>query len=162
MAMSLVSTVTVGSGGSASIQWTGIPQTGKDLFIVMSARSSGGGFADFSALRFNGTTSTYTAKWLYSDGTSVSSSNNWNIPFNGSSTTTSSFGNASFYVSNYTASLAKSISVDAITETNHANDAWTNVLAGAWDGTAAITSAEIVTLGSNFVQHTTASLYIVT
>jgi hypothetical protein len=160
MAMTLVSTVTVGSGGAASIEFTGIPGTGKDLLILFSARSASTGTNDYSALRFNGASTTYTAKWLYGQTPSVGASNNWNIAFNGASTSASTFGNAIFYVPNYTSSIAKSISVDAVTEDN-ATEAWQNLLSGSWNGTAAITSAAIVTLGGNFVQHSTASLYII-
>jgi hypothetical protein len=35
---SLIETVTVGAGGAASIEWTGIAGTGQDLLVVFSLR----------------------------------------------------------------------------------------------------------------------------
>jgi hypothetical protein len=39
-AYNLIATTTVGSGGAASIDFTGIPQTYTDLFLVSSLRSN--------------------------------------------------------------------------------------------------------------------------
>ena len=41
MAYTLIETITVGSGGASSIEFTGIPQeTGADLVVRLSARQS--------------------------------------------------------------------------------------------------------------------------
>jgi len=44
--MDLVTTVTVGAGGAAAIEFTGIAGTGKDIVIVLSSRSTGGDGVD--------------------------------------------------------------------------------------------------------------------
>ena len=76
MAMSLVSTVTVGSGGAASIQFDNIPQSGKDLFILVSMKiTKASGNPDALEVRFNGDTgSNYTTRWLEGSGSAVASS----------------------------------------------------------------------------------------
>ena len=53
MTMTLVSTVTVGAGGAANIQWTSIPNTATDLYITVSARQLVGTGATHVYAQFN-------------------------------------------------------------------------------------------------------------
>lgn len=164
MAMTLVSTTTVGSGGAASIEFTNIPQTGKDLLILFSARAESGFENAVTKLEFNSNTSNYSGKTLYNFGGNVFSGSPTTIDrvnTQGNTATANTFGNSYIYVSNYTASANKSISVDAVGENNATNQ--TNALgAYAWANTSAITSLKIVDAGAvNFTQHTSASLYII-
>lgn len=165
MAMTLVSTVTVGSGGAASIEFTSIPQTGKDLLLVVSARTNfGSNNGDTIAVRFNGdSANNYTFRNLRGDGsatTSVTTAfSGMYVLVNPSVYTSNTFGNASLYVSNYTSSSAKSGSSDSVTE-NNATTSWQVLAANSWSGTAAISSLSMH--GSqDFLQHSTASLYLV-
>jgi len=53
MTMTHISTVQVGAGGAASINFTSIPQTGTDLALVMSGRLSAGNVRTYALLRIN-------------------------------------------------------------------------------------------------------------
>jgi hypothetical protein len=160
MAMTLVSTVTVGSGGAASIEFSGIPNTGKDLLVLVSARHDS--TSSITEIRFNGSSANRTMRRLTGDGTNVFSGTDTNIWARGarSDATSSTFSNSSFYVSNYAVSQNKSVSVDGVSE-NNGTLANQEIQAGLWSQTAAITSVTLIPNSGNFVQHSTASLYII-
>lgn len=165
-AKELIQTITVGAGGAASIEFTGIPATGTDLLILFSSRMSAG---TFELLQFNADTSSsnYFYTNLLGDGSAASSGQG--SPTNGiyfygekSTYTSSSFDSSSIYIPNYTASTAKSISIDNVTE-NNATGSLQNIVAGKWSGTAAISSIKITAYSVNtFTQYSTASLYKIT
>ncbi len=160
MAMTKVSEVTVGSGGAASIEFTGIPQTGKDLVVLVSARI---GTTDYGLVcRFNNDASNVTTRFLRGTGSSANSGTY--AGFQGvsgkSDQTANTFGNSSIYVSNYTSSVVKSISADGVNE-NNATEAFQVISANSWSGTDAITSLKLTNDSGSFVQHSTASLYII-
>lgn len=160
MAVTLVSTVTVGSGGAASIEFNSIPQTGKDLLVLVSPRLNSG--TDPIQLVANGSTANFTARRIYGTGSSVFS-NTFAAAgqMNGNETTSSTFSNHQIYVSNYAGSSNKSISVDSVAE-NNATGAWQELYALLWSNSSAITSFAVQPYsGGSFVQHTTASLYII-
>lgn len=167
MAMTLVSTITVGSGGAAAIEFTGIPQTGKDLYIVLSSRSSsattGGRVV---RLRFNGNSTSYSTRSLRGSGsaaftTSTSAAAQLNFGESpAANETANTFGSDAIYVSNYISSDNKSVSVDSVSE-NNATAAQQRITAGLWSQTSAITSVTLFNEDSSFVQNTTASLYII-
>ena len=154
---SLIETVTVGAGGASSIEFTAIPQDGSDLICVFSERHSTDGN---TRLTFNGSGSGYDSINLYGNGTSTSSGSYSGVFIyandQGPSTTANTFGSAQVYVSNYTSSAAKSVSVELVTE-NNATAANQYLIAGSWSGTA-ITSLTVAA-STGFVEHTTASLF---
>jgi hypothetical protein len=161
--MTLVSTVTVGSGGASSIEFTNIPQTGKDLLIVTSLRATTGTIATGDVIRFNGdSAANYVDRRLRGTGSSVDSSSTTGSEFtqvvNGNTSTASTFSNNSIYITNYTGASAKSISADYVVE-NNAADSRQQIHAISWTGTAAITS--IAMSGLTYAQHSTASLYVI-
>jgi len=165
--MTLISSVTVGSGGASSIDFTSIPSTYTDLQVVCSLRSARTTYIDFGAMRFNSDSgSNYVAKYLYGDGASVTSGNNGNstqleIPQGvvGNGATSNTFGNLQIYIPNYTGSNQKSVSFDSVTE-NNATNAVALLQAGRWTGTSAISSMTIYSAnGFNFLQYSTAYLY---
>jgi hypothetical protein len=168
--MVAIQTVTVGSGGASSIDFTSIPQTYTDLVLVTSLRStdtsSNWGAA---GIRFNGDSgSNYFAIEVYgtgsaagSGGGSASTSMNAARP-NSNGTTASTFSSASLYIPNYTSSNQKSTSEDSVTE-NNATAALSPLVAGRWTGTSAITSMVLTPSGGfSWMQHSTATLYGVT
>lgn len=168
MAMTLVSTVTVGAGGAASIEFTNIPQTGKDLLILVSGRNSG---ANGLYLTLNGdtTASRYTYRMVYGTGTVIGATSGTNTTGQGgyigesnrNSYTANTFDNSSIYIANYASSITKSISVESVAE-NNANAADQEINALSYNQTTAITSALVRYLSPDtFVQHSTASLYII-
>ena len=155
-----ISTVTVGSGGVATISFTGIPQIYTDLLLKVSARESSTAGLNFT---FNGVTSGYNDIELYTNnGTSVASYSRtgnagyWGID-NSSSTTANTFSNTELYIPNYTSSNYKSGSLDGVAE-NNATASYLVMAAQLSTLTAPITSITI-TGASGFVQYSTATLY---
>lgn len=167
MAMTLVSTTTVGSGGAASIEFTGIAGTGKDLLLLVSGRSTdaaSNGIPIRLALNSDTTNANYTGRALYGEGSGTPTSFTLgsreiaDVPI--STQTANTFSNNLIYLSNYAGSTNKSFSVDSVTE-NNGTSYRARILAGLWSNTAAITSITLSLGTGNFAQHTTASLYIV-
>ena len=159
-----IASVTVGSGGASSIDFTSIPSTYTDLCVKLSAR-----YNDASVLgrfRFNGDTgSNYSNRRLYGTGSSVASNSDsaqtssYVFGLNDASNyTANTFSNAEFYIPNYAGSAYKSISIDAVSE-NNATEAYSTLQAGLWSNTAAITSIKIYQDSGLFVQYSTAVLY---
>lgn len=158
--MVAIQTVTVGSGGTSSIVFNSIPQTYTDLKIVVSGRADSTAITLVGAI--NGSTSNFTSRFLYGDGSTPASSNAANSYWgnvNPSNYTASTFGSTEIYIPNYTSSNNKSFSVDSTTE-NNATGSTIAIWAGLWSQTAAITSITLTIASSNnFVQYTTATLY---
>jgi len=162
-----ISTVTVGSGGVASISFTGIPQTYTDLKIVVSSRSnrSGEPVGDFG-IRFNGdSAANYSMTALTGNGASASgasASAQTSIIYmlqNGPTSTASVFSNGEIYIPNYTSTTQKSCSIDNVTEHN-GGTIYARLIAGLWTGTAAINQVTILDNNSATIQqYSTATLY---
>lgn len=162
MAMTLVSTVTVGSGGAASIEFTNIPQTGKDLLVLYSARGTGTGTYVEWNINNQGIGTNLTGRLLTRYGanliyTEARYGEYANAPSNSTSDT---FGSASIYMTNYTSSSNKSMSSDWTWENNATNNDM-GITASQWAQTTAITSFTIRANSGVFAQNTTASLYII-
>ncbi len=161
MTMTLVQTVTVGAGGAASIEFTGIPQTGTDLLVVYSLRQAAGGQSTMQ-ISFNGANYP-TNKNLLGNGATASSNGSASVVGypSASTDTANTFGNTTIYFSNYSSTTSnKSFTSDSVSENNGAT-AYQLLSAGLWASTAAITSISMAT-GSNWAQYSTASLYLVT
>jgi hypothetical protein len=162
-----IASVSVGVLGSSAISFTSIPSTYTDLVIKVSLREAiaNNGVAK---LKFNSSSTSYTARLLWGNGSSVGSSTNYtgggtyygtDGSSNGSSNTANSFANAEYYIPNYAGSNNKSISFDGAAETN-ATAIFMGLSAGLWSNTAAITSIEITEFsGTNWAQYSTATLY---
>jgi hypothetical protein len=152
----LIETVTVGSGGAASIEFTSIPQTYTDLVVLLSTRSTSTGNQIICAV--NGSTAT-GQRSLFGDGSSANSGNGatW-LGFGDTTAETASvFGNMQIYFPNYAGSVNKSVSSDSVMENNAtgANQAMTATLFGS----SAITSLTFTTNNGNFAEFSSASLY---
>lgn len=162
----LIETATVGSGGAASIAFTSIPQTYTDLMMVMSIRTNRASVADYAAVSFNSSTSSFSLRLLIGDGSTVSSNSYTTSPDSrivgqavGDSSTASVFSNGSLYIPNYASSNYKSYSFDAARENNTSGNEM-SLGAGLWSDTAAITSIAITSWGSaTLLQYSSASLY---
>ena len=150
-----VSSVTLGSGGT-------IPQTYTDLKVLISARNSYASAGDdWLNIKFNSSTTSYSYRLLQGTGSGAYSYNNTvqyvgDIVANGA--TSNTFGNMEIYLPNYAGSNYKSYSVDAVTEWNN-TFALTDLLAGLWSSTAAITSLTFTPRNNSFVQYSTFYLY---
>jgi hypothetical protein len=160
----LISSVTVGAGGAATMAFTSIPADYTDLVLQVSARTDEAG-ANWSQsnITFNGSTSGYTNKYLLGTGSATSSGSVGTAYVyggrgTGAGATASTFGNSFVYIPNYAGSNNKSVSTDEVTE-NNATAALAFLNAGLWSNSAAITSITITASGCNFVQYSTAYLY---
>jgi hypothetical protein len=156
----LISSVSVGSGGASSIDFSSIPSTYTDLCIKVSARGSYSGGTIAFRLNPNGSTANMTSRVLYGDGSSAASFSDTiaygNIP--GSTSTSNTFGNLEYYIPNYTSANAKSISCDGVTE-NNATAALALLSASLWNSSSAISSIVLTTTAGTILQYSTAYLY---
>jgi hypothetical protein len=155
-----IASATVGSGGAASISFSGITQTGyTDLLIKMSVRHSSA--VNRSYINFNSTSTTYRKQNILGTGSAFASEGNTNnevFVTENSSFTSNVFANSEIYIPNYTSSYAKSCSIDSVTE-NNASTSYQTITAVNWDGTAAITSVTIYPISGNYAEYSTATLY---
>ena len=154
----LISAVTVGSGGASSIDFTSIASTFTDLCLKVSIRNVNDTPSVY--LRFNGTTTNHSDRWIYGSGSFADSTSNANIEMllNLSSSTSNTFGNAEIYIPNYAGSTNKSVSIDAVSE-NNGTLAYAQLDAGLWSNTAAITSIKLQAASGNIAEFSTAYLY---
>jgi hypothetical protein len=154
-----IASVTVGSGGSSTIDFTSIPNTYTDLCVKLSLRSTSG--ADWSGVSFNGSSSPWALRAVRGDGTTSDSyafsSNNYGISIVGSGYTANTFASIDLYIPNYAGSSYKSFSMDDVTE-NNGTLAYAILGAQLWSNTAAINQVTI-THSSTFAQYSTATLY---
>lgn len=166
MAYELIETIEVGAGGAASIEFTSIPQDGVDLLLIYSLASDYTGL-DYSPtnIRLNSDSgSNYAWIALRGSGSGVSSDSNasdteiYNFTINTFKTTSNVFSNAQLYISNYTSTSDKSISIDGVTE-NNATSAIAQIQAAKYSTSSGITSILIDPVAGNLVQYSTASLY---
>ena len=162
-------TVTIGSGGASTIDFTSIPQTYTDLKIILSSRSNRNtGTATRVKVTFNNNTTGYTFRTLYGNGTAAISSTEsaffTDASFGGlanqdTGSTASVFSSHEIYIPNYTSANNKSVSVDSVTE-NNGTEAYAMIIAGLWSNTSAITRVTLTPADSfNFNQYSTATLY---
>jgi len=162
MAMTLISTVTIGSGGATSIDFNSIPQTYTDLVLITAIRNGTGATASggrvFKAL-LNGSSSSRTIKYLNGAGNAIYAGNLDYFWVNGSTDESNAFGNTQIYIPNYAGAQNKVMSIDSVGETN-GTTAEMSLTAVSWANTAAITSISIsATVLGNVAQYSTASLY---
>ncbi len=167
----LIETVTVGSGGAASIAFTSIPATYTDLKVVLSTRDNYATATDnYLNINFNSdTAANYSSRVLTGNGTSTSSqsfsaqNNGYVFQNTSAGATASTFANIEIYIPNYLGNTAKSFSNDGVAESNTATATGTRFLAlsaGLWSGTSAISRIDISPGNSaSFVQYSSASLY---
>jgi hypothetical protein len=158
MAMTLVSTVVLSTTGQILI--TNIPQTGKDLLLLVSGRVDNTN--KDGALRFNNDSgSNYTLRTLEGSGSAASSASETTsfirILNSQSGFTTNTFTNQAIYVANYTSTTNKSISVDEVTE-NNATQSFQRISAGLYTTSSGITQLEIF---ASTIANSSASLYII-
>lgn len=164
MTQTHIATVTVGSGGQASIDFTGIPQTGfTDLLLVCSLRDTSSFTVNNIILKVNGATTSESMRALHGTGSGVSSFADTPIYGQGASggtSTGSTFGSSSWYFSNYNSSTSyKAVSGDYVAE-NNATAAATGIVAGLYASNTPITSLSVIPNGAFvFAQGSTASLY---
>lgn len=162
-----IATVTVGSGGASSIEFTSIPGTYTDLLLKYSLRGDNSSTITYAIIEFNGSSANRSARLLGGSGSSAFSGAYASDIFTigtGSTATSSTFGNGEIYFPNYAGSNNKSMSIDGMTENND-TAASIHVLAGLWSSSSAITAIRLfagdntLSKNKNWVQYSTAYLY---
>jgi hypothetical protein len=168
--MKLISTQIVTGGNPTQVQFSSIPQTGTDLFLIISASVEGGGMnAD---IRFNNNTATsYQVRRLTGTSSSTVTASTTSDRFLLQATGNpaawggyNGFSSAAIYILNYTGSTNKSISVDSANENNQSAPAYQELSSGTFLSTAAISSIQILADGGSnyFMPNTIFSLYTIT
>jgi hypothetical protein len=155
-----IASVTVGSGGSSTIDFTSIPATYTDLFMQVSARNTTNNY--WASIKFNNSTANFRIITIQGTGSSVSQNadNSGTYAMNpvASTMTANTFGSGGFYVTNYAGSTNKAFSFDATQENNSTESYW-GVSAGLWSNTAAINQITLTSGGTAFAQYSTATLF---
>jgi hypothetical protein len=161
----LIQSVTVGSGGAASIEFGSIPQTYTDLKIVHSLRTTRASSAGTLRLYLNGLSTNGSARVLYGETTGTGSLTSTFVHagyMNDANLTASAFSSGEIYIPNYAGSTNKSFSSDSVTESNASTyqSGVQALVAGLWSSTAAITAITLILQdGGSLVQYSSASLY---
>jgi hypothetical protein len=155
-----IASVTVGSGGAATMAFTSIPATFSDLVLKISSRYSGGGYGTDMTISLNGSTSGFSSKRIYAYGGTVYTDTQSNVSgvVNGTGSTANLFSSNDLYFPNYSGSASKYYMIDGVNENNDTTAYLLEMSANFWSNTAAINS---ITIGaaSSFVQYSTATLY---
>ena len=159
----LLEKITVGAAGASSVTFSGIPQTGyTDLVVKASARSNRVAAVADVNVKFNGSSSNYSSRYILGNGSTAASYTDTAIYLGqapAANSTSNVFGNSELYIPNYTSSNYKSSSIDAVGEDN-ATNTYTDLSANLWSDTSAITSITFTpSSSSSFVQYTTFYLY---
>lgn len=159
-----IQTVTVGAGGSTSIDFTAIASTYKHLQIRYIARGSSSDNVFYLRYNSDSTSGNYANHLLYGDGSSAAASASLTEP----GTTYVAVSNSSRLASTFAAGV-----VDILDYANtnkyktqraltgrEDNSAGIVILAsGLWKNTAAITSVSCVPVTGNFAQYSSFALY---
>lgn len=163
---SLLASSTVGVGGAASITFNNIPQNYTDLVLKVSSRDTNASANNGNIkVTFNGTSASYTNRYLRGSGTGTASATGATAYIDGgigsatdaAGNTASTFSNVEIYIPNYAGTNNKSVSVDAVSEDN-SSTAYAGFDAGLWSNVTAITNI-LLSPTTLFAQYSTASLY---
>jgi hypothetical protein len=163
-----IASITVGSGGTAAIDFTSIPNTFTDLMLVHSMRGTNANAQSYIDLTFNNATTGYSNRAIFGNSATVQTytysalNRIWGGLYQGGSTTANVFGSGQIYIPNYANSTTvKSAILDSVSEANSvaSDSVFTLINGGLWNSTAAITSVKITNELGNWAEHSTAILY---
>ena len=147
---------------AAYIEFTSIPATAADLYLLLSLRSTTVDTALSLIFTLNGDTTdgNYSQRNLRGNGSqAISGSTSTRLlgyaP--GASMTADTFGNNEIYIPNYAGSTHKSYSTTYAVE-NNSMTAFTGAFAALWSNTAPITSIKLEA-GANLKSASSAYLY---
>lgn len=165
-----IASITVGSGGSSSIDFTSIPQTYTDLQLLLSLRTASATYQiDQIKLRFNGSSALdyyYKDLTASSAGVTTGGAGGQDYMYFGNAprpqATANTFGNTSVYIPNYTSSVNKVVSSDNVAISNGTGDYWyLRIAPGLYASpTTSLTQITIYSGDSGgFSQYSTATLY---
>jgi hypothetical protein len=160
--MTLIQSATVGAGTAATVTFTSIPQTYTDLIVKISSRGTDPSNFQVIRMYFNNVEGTF--RELYGTNGTVGSSGisqNRGGYTSAANNTANTFGNAEVYIPNYTSSVNKAASADAVSENNGAVTVLT-LVSNNNPSNSPITSLTFFPDGNNWAQHSTFYLYGVT
>lgn len=163
MAITKIQTVTVGSGGIASIDFASIASTYTDLMLTYSLRTTQATVSTSISLTFNTSASNFSMRGLYGNGSSAAAftGTTYGGESDGANATASTFSNNVLYIPNYSGSTNKSYSIDSVTESN-TGTVIQMLVAGLWSQTTAINAISLVASSGSFVEYSSATLYGIT
>jgi hypothetical protein len=166
-----IATATAASGGSATLGFSAIPQTYRDLKIILSTRCSqaatlvdnrmrmGNGSANSSAIyNYIEVIGTGTGSPFWGSGTLA---NQHNTIGSASTATANAFSNVEIRIFNYaSATLLKHSLVDAVVDQNSASTG-VQIRMQSWyqNSAAAIDTIEFSLSSGTYLQYSTATLY---
>jgi hypothetical protein len=160
--MKLIGKQTLGSA-AASVTFSSIPGTYTDLVLLASIRSTHSSLVGVN-ISFNGTTTNYSRRLLYSNNTTALSYNDSARQISsaaGTNFTANTFSSMEMLIPNYAGSTNKSSSITTVVENN--GTSWAGeATAFLWSNTAAITSIELSPSSANFAASSSFFLYGIT
>jgi hypothetical protein len=158
-----ISSVSVGSGGTSTLNFPSIPGTYTDLKLILSLRKVDATTISSSYMKFNGSSTGYSYKRFFGTGTSYSQDTNvvgttsMYIGSSNSATSTSdSFSAVEIYIPNYISTTDKGVLCRMGYQDN--TSGYEFAIIGKHTSTSAITSIDITGDG-NYAQYTTGTLY---
>ena len=160
-----IATVTVGSGGASSIEFTSIPGTYQHLQVRAVLRSNLASASDTLLVRLNGDTgSNYAYHRLRGDGASATADAGTSTTsitmarFPGADITASVFGAGVIDILDY-ASTTKNKTTRTLDGSDRNGSGFIYLDSGLWMSTSAVTSITLIPTSGSWVQHSTAALY---
>ena len=159
----LMGSVTVGSGGASSIEFTDIPPIYKHLKVRMLLRSDTAAVQSTSKIEINGDTgANYKGHELRGDGSTASATSTSGIRVHvtpAASAAANIFGACIIDIPDY-ANTSKNTTVRVLGSHDRNGAGQVNLYSGLWVNTSAVTSLKFTDEGAgNFVQYSTASIY---
>lgn len=159
-----IATLSVTTATQTALEFTGIPGTYDDLIVLGSIRTDrSGNVSDNLNVTINGSTSTFTRRNAFGNGSTVTAEEDSNGRITNAATaasaTASTFGNFEIYFLNYTNSRNKSFFYSGVAE-NNATTGFNTTSINHWATGNAITSIKLESANSaNIVQYSTLYLY---
>ena len=163
----LITTVTVGSGGTTFIDFTSIPQTYKHLILHCSLRGTGGNAYLSPKLRFNGATndssflSRYARTLANTPGSASGTVGHIGQSSGGGSASSYYYGNITLTIANYSSTTAtKAYSSLFVSPNSTSSGSALGAEMGNFTSFTAISSIRILDdNAANFEQYSEVSLY---
>ena len=160
-----IATVTVGSGGAASMEFTNIPQTYQHLHIRMLGRSTASGADVAFYIRFNSDSgSNYSRHLIFSDGSgtavasSASQTSAWLGYVTATSATASALSPSVIEILKYT-STSEYKGIRTLHGSDQNGYGVVGITSNLWLSTNSISSILLYPGSGNFVQYSTVALY---
>lgn len=158
----------VTSGSQAYVNFSSIPATYEDLFVVVNARADKAATFDDLRIQVNGDTgANYDGQWDESNNATLAAAaaaagSSWNVGWIPAASAPSGVsGSAEFEIPAYARSTFQKTMLGkvALNTSNATSGLFNRKTAGWWRNTAAITSLKVFPLASNFVDGSVVTLY---